>query len=337
MDSASAPAPYFCFKCNKYLHPEHVLDYQCRFCNTGFIEEVHPGINNLTDDDSPNNSNSSENGVNLGQLLGMLMGGSNGGGGVVIGGNTAGGNRTNNSQRQGSGSPPDPASRPQNGNGNATNFIQSTLMPAFIQAMSGNNAPASGQNSSNRRSASSGPSNSRRQGAGRDRDEQPQQNQGGGFFEELLRNLAPANTSIRIQFGNGGVNIGNVNLGDFATDAGFDEIVSQILNQFDPAANTQRISEEDLQHLPRSKVTQAHVDNEAQCTTCMDQFNLNEEVGELGCHHIFHPDCIIPWLRSHNTCPVCRQQVNPESWRQNPANPVPPEQKEGFRDGDELD
>uniref|UniRef100_A0AC34GRF0 RING-type domain-containing protein n=1 Tax=Panagrolaimus sp. ES5 TaxID=591445 RepID=A0AC34GRF0_9BILA len=331
MNSATAPAPYFCFKCNKYLHPEHVLDYQCRFCNTGFIEEVHPGVNNLTDDDSPNNSNSSENGVNLGQLLGMFLGGSNGGGGA----NNTGGNRPDASQRR-SGSPPEPGTRQRNGNPSATDFIQSTLMPAFLQAMSGNNASTGGQNNANRRSASTGPSGSRREGAGRD--EPPPQNQGGGgFFEELIRNLAPPNASIRIQFSNGGMNIGNVNLGDFATDAGFDEIVSQILNQFDPSANTQRISEEDLQHLPRSKVTQQHVDNEAQCTTCMDQFNLNEEVGELGCHHIFHPDCIIPWLRSHNTCPVCRQTVDPETWRQNPANPVPPEQKEGFRDGDELD
>lgn len=132
----------------------------------------------------------------------------------------------------------------------------------------------------------------------------------------------------------------NFSLGDFATDANFDEIVTNILNTFDSSANTHRISDEDLQHLPRSKVTQNHVDNEAQCTTCMDQFNLNEEVGELACHHIFHPDCIIPWLRNHNTCPICRHEIDPEAerWRnENPSNPIPAEQRNGFRDGDELD
>ena len=98
-------------------------------------------------------------------------------------------------------------------------------------------------------------------------------------------------------------------LGDFATDGNFDEIVTQILNQFDPNASQARITEEDLQHLPRIKVSQQHVDNEAQCTTCMDTFNFGEDVAELTCHHIFHPDCIIPWLRSHNTCPICRQEV----------------------------
>jgi hypothetical protein len=311
----TSPAPYFCFKCNKYLHPEHVQNYLCRFCNTGFIEEVHPGVNNLTDDDSPNNS---DNGPGLGQLLGMVLGP----GGIVLGS----GNGPTGTQRTGGAPQPQPRER------TASDFIQSTLMPAFLQAMVSNNA--SNQNA-NDPSGSGG--RARRHSAGND---QPQQNEGGGFFEQLLTNLIPSNTSIRIQFGGGGINIGNVNLGDFATDANFDEIVTQILNQFDPSANNQRISDEDLQHLPRSKVTQQHVDNESQCTTCMDSFNLGEEVGELACHHIFHVDCIIPWLRNHNTCPVCRQQVNPETenWRnENPSNPLPPEQRNGFRDGDELD
>jgi hypothetical protein len=238
------------------------------------------------------------------------------------------GNGRNNAQR-GDDAPQPPRPR------TASDFIQSTLMPAFLQAMANSNA--SGQNANN---PSGTDGRSRRHSAGNDHPQQAQQNEGGGFLEQLLANLIPNNASIRIQFGNGGMNIGNINLGDFATDANFDEIVTQILNQFDPSANNQRISEEDLQHLPRSKVTNQQVENESQCTTCMDQFTLGEEVGELACHHIFHPDCIIPWLRQHNTCPICRASINPETenWRnQNPSNPLPPEQRDGFRDGDELD
>jgi len=322
MNSDSLPtrasAPYFCFKCNKYLNAEHVQNFLCRFCNTGFIEEIHPGVNNLTDDDSPNNSNSEP----FQQLLGMVLGGTPG----FLGGpsNNASGQNTANSNNASG----------QNTPRTATDFIQSTLMPAFLQAMANSNN-ASGQNTND---PSSSGGRTRRHSAGNtdQAQQQPQQNEGGGFLEQLLTNLIPSNTSIRIQFGGGG----GMNLGDFALgDANFDEIVTQILNQFDPSANTQRISDEHLQHLPRTRVNQQQVDNESQCTTCMDQFNYNEEVAELGCHHIFHADCLVPWLRNHNTCPICRAVVDPEAenWTQNqPAHTIAQENG-GFKDGDELD
>lgn len=48
------------------------------------------------------------------------------------------------------------------------------------------------------------------------------------------------------------------------------------------------------------------------CAVCKEQFNVETEdpdeqvVVTLPCTHVFHEGCIIPWLKSSGTCPVCR-------------------------------
>lgn len=45
---------------------------------------------------------------------------------------------------------------------------------------------------------------------------------------------------------------------------------------------------------------------------CKEQFQLGTEdpdeqiVVTLPCKHPFHEPCIMPWLKSSGTCPVCR-------------------------------
>lgn len=50
-------------------------------------------------------------------------------------------------------------------------------------------------------------------------------------------------------------------------------------------------------------------EDDVNCGVC-----LNKAIGETivklpECGHEFHRSCIIPWLRSHNTCPNCRSKV----------------------------
>lgn len=35
----------------------------------------------------------------------------------------------------------------------------------------------------------------------------------------------------------------------------------------------------------------------ADCAVCQDKLKLNEEVRQLPCNHLFHFDCIEPWLK----------------------------------------
>jgi E3 ubiquitin-protein ligase RNF115/126 len=51
---------------------------------------------------------------------------------------------------------------------------------------------------------------------------------------------------------------------------------------------------------------------EHECAVCKEQFRLDTEdpeeqiVVSLPCKHTFHEGCILPWLKSSGTCPVCR-------------------------------
>lgn len=45
------------------------------------------------------------------------------------------------------------------------------------------------------------------------------------------------------------------------------------------------------------------------CSVCIVDFALGDKGMFLPCGHTFHPDCIKPWLRDHNTCPVCRKEL----------------------------
>ena len=29
----------------------------------------------------------------------------------------------------------------------------------------------------------------------------------------------------------------------------------------------------------------------------------------MPCSHLFHDECLVPWLERHNTCPVCRFEL----------------------------
>ncbi|XP_030549943.2 E3 ubiquitin-protein ligase RNF181-like [Rhodamnia argentea] len=46
------------------------------------------------------------------------------------------------------------------------------------------------------------------------------------------------------------------------------------------------------------------------CSICLEDFHRAEKVAELPCSHVFHRPCIIQWLDSSNSCPLCRCQLD---------------------------
>jgi hypothetical protein len=45
------------------------------------------------------------------------------------------------------------------------------------------------------------------------------------------------------------------------------------------------------------------------CVICLTDLKEKQMVKGLKCKHFFHPECIDPWLKGKDECPVCRQKI----------------------------
>ena len=45
------------------------------------------------------------------------------------------------------------------------------------------------------------------------------------------------------------------------------------------------------------------------CTVCCELIKLGMKGMFMPCGHIYHPDCLKPWLETQNSCPVCRFEL----------------------------
>ncbi|CAH9082484.1 unnamed protein product [Cuscuta europaea] len=78
-----------------------------------------------------------------------------------------------------------------------------------------------------------------------------------------------------------------------------------------PPARPEAAPEPVIAAIPTVKISESHLaaDDSAHCTVCLEAFEVGVEVRELRCKHFYHNDCILPWLRSTNSCPICRRET----------------------------
>lgn len=90
------------------------------------------------------------------------------------------------------------------------------------------------------------------------------------------------------------------NPGDYAWgNAGFDAVITQLLNNLDGSnSGPPAMPKDQIDGLATLKIGDGHLKKEGdlQCTVCMDEFQLGDIARQLPCEHVFHQDCIIPWL-----------------------------------------
>ncbi|KAJ3102098.1 hypothetical protein HDU96_009764 [Phlyctochytrium bullatum] len=44
------------------------------------------------------------------------------------------------------------------------------------------------------------------------------------------------------------------------------------------------------------------------CPICVEEFTEQDFSRETPCKHLYHRECIVSWLKMHNTCPSCRSE-----------------------------
>jgi len=100
--------------------------------------------------------------------------------------------------------------------------------------------------------------------------------------------------------------------GDFVfSQEALDRIISQLMEQNATGNAPGPASAEAIAALPRTKLTTEMLrgDAKGECSICMDDVKVGEEVTELPCKHWFHDQCVTVWLKEHDTCPHCRKGI----------------------------
>ncbi|GMH30584.1 hypothetical protein Nepgr_032427 [Nepenthes gracilis] len=109
---------------------------------------------------------------------------------------------------------------------------------------------------------------------------------------------------------------------DFLLGSGFDRLLDQLAQiEVNGIGRTEQppASKAAIESMPTIEIVEAHINSESHCAVCKDPFELGSEAREMPCKHIYHSDCILPWLSLRNSCPVCRHEL-PTDGRVSPGS-----------------
>ncbi|KAL2020524.1 hypothetical protein VTK56DRAFT_8324 [Thermocarpiscus australiensis] len=95
----------------------------------------------------------------------------------------------------------------------------------------------------------------------------------------------------------------------------FDRVMTQLREQMQPGG-APPASQAAIDKLQTRELDDALLggcaDGKGKCVICVDDMVRGDHAAVLPCSHFFHGDCVTPWLKLHNTCPVCRRPIEEE-------------------------
>jgi len=103
---------------------------------------------------------------------------------------------------------------------------------------------------------------------------------------------------------------------NFANEQSYSRNIENIINQImmndnnkygNPPASQESIDKLEKCQINEKKMKEFGFENT--CPVCKDEFIINEECILMPCQHHFHKDCLLPWLKERNSCPICRYEL----------------------------
>ncbi|CAM8975923.1 unnamed protein product [Rhodiola kirilowii] len=98
--------------------------------------------------------------------------------------------------------------------------------------------------------------------------------------------------------------------GDYFMGPGLEEMIEPLSISSAQPSGPPPASRSSINAMPTIIITQSHhLSLDSQCPICMEKFELGSEARQMPCKHMYHTDCIVPWLAQHNSCPICRYEM----------------------------
>ncbi|KAJ7531055.1 hypothetical protein O6H91_14G030800 [Diphasiastrum complanatum] len=128
------------------------------------------------------------------------------------------------------------------------------------------------------------------------------------YLQSLLENIGGQNIEVLVELPDHPTYVGNP--GDYVDAREFELLLQQFAENDNSRRGAPPAAKTAIDALPSVVIAQCHVvDGITVCAICKDGLGLGSSAKQLPCLHLYHQGCILPWLGSRNSCPVCRFEL----------------------------
>lgn len=125
------------------------------------------------------------------------------------------------------------------------------------------------------------------------------------YLQQIFENLAGDNLELRFELPEAPVYVGNP--GDYLDARGFEQLLQHLAENDNSRRGAPPAAKYAVENLPSIIVAPKH--GSSLCAICKDAVIVGTAAKQLPCLHLYHPHCILPWLSTRNSCPICRFEL----------------------------